>query len=204
MVAFHRSAIQWRHNERDDVSNHQPHDCLLSLYLGADQRNYQSFASLAFVWGIGRWPVNSPHKGSVTRKRFPFDDVIMDWDSLPFVLFMSIYSWMLRQCNEIRTRFAPCCGLLWFDTGQLYPLPIYMHVGIFSHYCDVIMGAMASQITSLTIVYSTVYSGTDQRKHQSWPVNSPHKWPVTRKCFHLMTSSWRAAKPSYDCPLPKQ
>ena len=55
------------------------------------------------------------------------------------------------------------------------------------------MGAKASQITSLTIVYSTVYSDADQRKHQSsaslafvrgihrGPVNSPHKWPVTRK-----------------------
>ena len=67
---------------------------------------------------------------------------------------------------------------------------------------EVIMGAMASQIASLTIVYSTVYSGADQRKHQSslslafvWgidrlPVNSPHKWPVTLESFHLMTSSW--------------
>ena len=57
------------------------------------------------------------------------------------------------------------------------------------------MGAIASQITSITIVYSTVYSDTDQRKHQSsaslafvrgihrGPVNSPHKWPVTRKIF---------------------
>ena len=55
------------------------------------------------------------------------------------------------------------------------------------HYSDVIMGAMAFQITSLTIVYSTVYSSADQRKHQSsaslafvlgihrWPVNSLHK-----------------------------
>ena len=63
------------------------------------------------------------------------------------------------------------------------------------HYGDVIMGTIASQITSLTIVYSTVYSGADQRKHQSsaslafergihrGPVNSPHKWPVTRKMF---------------------
>ena len=63
------------------------------------------------------------------------------------------------------------------------------------HYRDVIMGAMVSQITSLTITYSTVYSGADQRKHQSsaslnfvrwfhrWPVNSPHKRPVTRKVF---------------------
>ena len=59
------------------------------------------------------------------------------------------------------------------------------------HYGDVIMGTIASEITSLTIVYSTVYSDADQRKHQSsmslafvWgPVNSPHKWPVTRKMF---------------------
>ena len=66
---------------------------------------------------------------------------------------------------------------------------------LISHYSDVIMGATASQITSLTIVYSTVYSSPEQREHQSsaslafvrgihrWPVNSPHKWPVTRKMF---------------------
>ena len=74
------------------------------------------------------------------------------------------------------------------------------------HYSDVIMRAMASQVTSLTIVYSTVYSGAAQRKHQSsasvafvwgihrWPVNSPHKWPVTRKMFPfndvLMLETW--------------
>ena len=57
------------------------------------------------------------------------------------------------------------------------------------------MGVMASQTTSLTIVYSTVYSSADQKKHQSsaslafvrrihrWPMNSLHKWPVTRKVF---------------------
>ena len=47
-----------------------------TVYSDADQRKYQSSASLAFVRGIHRWPVNSPHKGSVTRKMFPFDDVI--------------------------------------------------------------------------------------------------------------------------------
>ena len=68
------------------------------------------------------------------------------------------------------------------------------------HYSYVIMGAMASQIISPLIVYSTVSSGPDQGKHQSsvslafvrgihqWPVNSPHKGPVTRKSFHLMKS----------------
>ena len=46
-------------------------------YPGADQSKHQSSASLAFVWGIHRGPVNSPHKWPVTRKMFPFDDVIM-------------------------------------------------------------------------------------------------------------------------------
>ena len=55
-----------------------------AVLLGADQRKYQSSASLAFVRGIHRRPVNSPHKGPVTRKMFPLDDVIMySW----FILF---------------------------------------------------------------------------------------------------------------------
>ena len=44
---------------------------------GTDQRKSQSSASLAFVRGIHRWPMNSPHKRPVTRKMFPFDEVIM-------------------------------------------------------------------------------------------------------------------------------
>ena len=49
-----------------------------SVYSGADQRKRQSFASLAFMRGIYRWPVNSPHEGPVTRKMFLIDDVIMN------------------------------------------------------------------------------------------------------------------------------
>ena len=100
-----------------------------------------------------------------------------------------------------------------------------------SHYNDVIMSAMASQITSLRIVYSLVYSGANQSKHQSsaslafmrgihrWPVNSPHKGPVTRKMFQfddvimcqrssiidyaLCGCSWNNSLtvPSWWCPL---
>ena len=44
---------------------------------GADRRKHQSSAPGAFVRGIRRWPVNSPHKWPVTRKMFPFDDIIM-------------------------------------------------------------------------------------------------------------------------------
>ena len=50
---------------------------LTTVYSDADQRKHQSSASLAFVRGIHRSPVNSPHKWAVTRKLFPFDDVIM-------------------------------------------------------------------------------------------------------------------------------
>ena len=70
-----------------------------------------------------------------------------------------------------------------------------VHIFTLAHCCDVIMGAVVSQIISVTIVYSTIHSGADQRKHQSsasltfvrgiprWPVNSPSKWPVMRKMF---------------------
>ena len=88
------------------------------------------------------------------------------------------------------------------------------------------MGAMAPQITCLTIIYSTVDSGADQRKHQCstspaflreyhrWPVNSPHKRPVTRKMFpfddvfmtrSLITTSWDPSSELYTCwPCPRQ
>ena len=60
--------------------------------VGADQRKHQSSASLAFVRGIHLWPVNSPHKGPVTRKMFPFDDVIIHWpQGSQWASFMSIY-----------------------------------------------------------------------------------------------------------------
>ena len=74
-------------------------------------------------------------------------------------------------------------------------LPVQSWSRLGSHYGDVIKGAMAWQITSLTIDYSTAYSGADLRKHQSSaslafvpgirrsPLNSPHKWLVTRKMF---------------------
>ena len=69
------------------------------------------------------------------------------------------------------------------------------HLHMNARYSDIIMSTIGSQITSLTIVYSVLSSGADQRKHQSsaslafvqgihrCPVNSPHKWPVTRKMF---------------------
>ena len=72
------TTLQWRHNERDSVSNHQPHDCLLNRLFRRWSRKTSNSASLAFVRGIHRGPVNSSHKWPVMRKMFPFDDVIMN------------------------------------------------------------------------------------------------------------------------------
>ena len=81
------------------------------------------------------------------------------------------------------------------NTFCLWSPDIWGEQDQYHHYGDVIIFTIASQITSLTIMYTTVYSDADQSKHQSTaalafvrgihrgPVNSPHKWPVTRKIF---------------------
>ena len=70
------NSLQWRHNGCDCVSNHLM-VVYSNVYSGVDQRKHQSSTSLAFVRGIHRGPVNSPHKWPVTRKMSPFDDVII-------------------------------------------------------------------------------------------------------------------------------
>ena len=100
-------------------------------------------------------------------------------------------------CNFIATgcprNYAQVSHLLVFRCGL--PPASVLSISSRIHYNDVIMRAIAFQIISLTIVNWTVYLSGDQRKHQSpeslasvrgihrWPVNSPHKGPVTRKMF---------------------
>ena len=93
-------------------------------------------------------------------------------------------------CSGVGGGFG-CTGTFWCSQWRLI------------HYDDVIMSAIASQITSLTVVYSSVYWGADQRKHQSsallafvWGIHRDRWIPRTKgqlrgKCFHLMTSSCR-------------
>ena len=88
-----------------------------TVYLGTDERKHRSFASLAFVRRISRWPVNSPHTGPVTRKMFPFDDVIMNMNDI-----ITHPEWtreLLRfsRCHAISfvnmTVHLPCFILVW-------------------------------------------------------------------------------------------
>ena len=99
-----------------------------------------------------------------------------------FIYHVSTGIWPLKLNNVVFSHYVPQKSRCYIDIHGI-------------HYCDVIMGAMASQITSLTIVYWTVYSGVNQRQHQSsasltfvreihrWPMNSRHKGLVTRKMF---------------------
>ena len=113
-------------------------------------------------------------------------------------IYRSFIWYETLHSTTITWRFRP--GLHSRTTPNTSPIRARHGVSFVSytwprHYCDVIMSEIASQITSLTIVYSTVYSVADQRKHQSYaslafvwgihrrPVNSPHKGPVTRKMF---------------------
>ena len=88
----------------------------------AYRRKHQSFASLAFVRGIHRSPVNSSHKGPITRKMFPFDDVIMfqwDWTSLRWTrLVMSVYeNYIYIKDLNAPTRH-PLCHCFWGITTK--------------------------------------------------------------------------------------
>ena len=94
------------------------------------------------------------------------------WDNIKF-----------KACKSVINKIEKRC---------VRPSIAFLH-----HYSDVMMSAIASQITVITIVYSTVCSHADRRKHRSSaslafvPVDSPHKRSITRKMFLLMASSWQ-------------
>ena len=69
--------LHWRHNDHDGVSNHQPHGCLLNRLFRRRSKKTSKFRVTGLCVGDSPGPVNSPHKGPVTRKMFPFDDGIM-------------------------------------------------------------------------------------------------------------------------------
>ena len=70
-------SLRWRHNEHDGVSNHQPHGCLLNRLFRPISKKTSKLCVTGLCVGSSPGPVNSPHKGPVTQKMFPFNDVIM-------------------------------------------------------------------------------------------------------------------------------
>ena len=74
---FCNGPLRWRHNDHDSVLNHQPHDCLLNRLFRRRSKKTSRLCVTGHCAGNSPGPVNSPHKWPVTRKMFPFDDVIM-------------------------------------------------------------------------------------------------------------------------------
>ena len=77
LVGSHPLSLQWRYNGCDGVLNHQTHHCLLNRLFRRRSKKTSKLRVTGLCAGNHRWPVNSPHKGPVTRKMFPFDDIIM-------------------------------------------------------------------------------------------------------------------------------
>ena len=138
----------------------------------------QSLYHCPFVWGIHGWQIVLRTRGHLWGRCFQ----------------VMTSPWNVSASNRVYVRDSGTSMLIKRNLRMAKCLTLQPYVCKI-HYSDVIMDAVLCQITSLTINYSTVSSGSDQRKHQSpaslayvrrthrWPVNSPHKWPVTRKMF---------------------
>ena len=126
-----------------------------TLYSGTDQRKHQSSASLDFVRGMHQWSVNSPHKGPVTRKMHPFDDVIM--------FFCTLFQYHFEQCHVILSSIS-LHYRKWFVTinyGQNNKTTAHWCLDLWNH------RQLDYSINSFWPFVKRIYR---------WPVGSLHKW----------------------------
>ena len=144
-----------------------------TVYSGADQRKHQSSALLAFVREIHQWPVNSPHKGPVTQKMFPFDDVIMCRTLLAGCPWGRCFSGVIltkRPCNfrqsscidikEINlslSEFQPLNGEYYLKKSCQVPQMTLVHLSLWNQVISPEMhnfyNILLIQIIQLTILY---------------------------------------------------
>ena len=153
-------SLQWRNSEFDGIWNHQPHDCLLEGLFSHRLKKTSNHR----VTGLceGNWPVDSPHKGQVTRKIFPFHDVVI-W------------------CRELTTYLlyvSPLFGnLVWtrceFDTAENLNILLYISTlfPMYLHYFNVSNGFYFNLSTiillfEIDIVLAICIVGTCFRKYE--------------------------------------
>ena len=102
------STLHWRHNDHDGVSNHQPHGCFLNRLLRRRSKKTSKLRVTGLCVGNSPGPVNSQHKGPVTRKTFPFDDVIMKSGS-HFVKGIEHEWWDIETPKDFRLHCVLVC-----------------------------------------------------------------------------------------------
>ena len=123
-------SLQWRHNERDGVSNHQPHDCLLNRLF----RNRSKKTSKLPITGLceGNSPVNSPHKGPVMR--YDVFAATMMFNITPIDFRQTFAKWTLYVPIPWMSWAATLCADNRIPTLQLKDRTHYQHMG--QHYVD--------------------------------------------------------------------
>ena len=113
--------LQWRHNGHNGVSNHQPHGCLLNRLFRRRSKKTSKLRVTGLYVGNSPGPVNSQHKGPVTRNMFPFDDVIMTRQETRIFasamatgkhVLLLVWYFLPREKNvrSLRTRWNRRCG----------------------------------------------------------------------------------------------
>ena len=114
------NALHWRHNEHDGVSINQPHDCLLNRFFRRRSKKTPKLRVTGLCAGNLPWPVNSPHKWPVTRKMFPFDDVIIVYGIYPgchwVVFFVRDVLGLDQSITTLLGRFSPLAARVSFVT----------------------------------------------------------------------------------------
>ena len=104
ITLYTRTALQWRHNDHDGVSNYQYHGCLLNRVFRCRWKKTSKLRVTGLCAGTSPGAVNSPHKLPVTRKMFPFDDVIMETGRMYVIrseftcILHSISIWLSAKC----------------------------------------------------------------------------------------------------------
>ena len=194
----HHVTLRWRHNGHDGVSNHQPHHCLLNLLFGCRSKKTPKIRVTGLCAGkspeSGELPAemaSNAENASIWWRHHEFQRLRVTSNLISQLLDTDVqYPFIQCVCPRSLLALQSC-----FNMVRDQRWPHWIKGRCISVY--VCLSVRASQITSLAIVYSTVYSGADQRKNQSsaslafvrgiprQAVNSPHKEPVTRKMFPI-------------------
>ena len=139
------TALHWRHNDHDSVSNHQPQCCLLNRLFRRRSKKTSKLRVTGLCVGNSPGPVNSPRKGPVTRKMFPFDDVIM-WGLVAFMWGPFHRTSILGMCLKITNlRLKPhfteaselMCSMWHYAQPGHHDLAPIWRQGISNHHGDV-------------------------------------------------------------------
>ena len=204
-------ALRWRHNGRDSVSHHQPHDCLLNRLFRHRSKKTSKPHVTGLCAGNSPGPVNFPHKWPVTRKMFPFDDVIMEcrnWIGLVYTTNHTNYMHTARNLVFDQQHFiCPICGNLYRKLSHMYMVLIDTDV---------------MEVMWWTIrIYHVIHDDVIKWQHfpRYWPfvlgihrspVISPHKrqWRGALMFFFYLRPNKRLSKQSrgwwfetLPCPL---